>query len=122
MPCAWPSAYFPNANGKVPDVNPRIESLKKLLERNPNDTRVLFGLANEFEKEALWGDVVEYLGRYLQIADDEGNAWGRLGRALRETGRDQEARAAYGKGIEVARAHGHPSMAAEFEEILADWS
>jgi hypothetical protein len=36
-------------------------------------------------------------------------------------GRADEARAAYARGIEIARAHGHPSMAAEFEEVLADW-
>lgn len=102
-------------------TNPRIESLKKLLDKTPNETRVLFGLANELEKEARWSDVVEYLGRYLQLANDEGNAWGRLGRALREIGRHDEAREAYRKGIKVARTHGHPSMAAEFEEILAEY-
>ena len=101
-------------------TNSRIESLKKMLDRNPNDTRVLFGLANEFEKEERWSDVVEYLGRYLQLADDEGNAWGRLARALRGVGRDQEAREAYRKGATVAREHGHPSMAAEFEEMLGE--
>lgn len=102
--------------------NSRIGALKKLLDRNPNDTRALFGLANEFEKEARWSDVVEYLGRYLNVAEDEGNAWGRLGHALRASGRDEEAREAYRKGIQVAQAHGHPSMAAEFEEILTDWN
>ncbi len=100
--------------------NSRIAALKKLLDRNPNDTRALFGLANELEKAGQWNDVVEYLGRYLRIADDEGNAWGRLGHALRKTGRTDEAREAYRKGMEVAQAHGHPSMAAEFEEILAE--
>ena len=101
--------------------NPRIAALKQLLERQPNDARVLFGLANEYEKDARWQDVVEQLSRYLQVADDEGNAWGRLARALRETGRDGEAREAYRKGVQVAQAHGHPSMAAEFEEILEAW-
>jgi Flp pilus assembly protein TadD len=98
----------------------RIEALRKMLARNPNDTRALFGLANEFEKQQQWSDVVEHLGRYLNLADDEGNAWGRLGHALRVTGRTDEARAAYRKGIDKAAAHGHPSMAAEFEEILED--
>jgi tetratricopeptide (TPR) repeat protein len=122
MPCVWPNGCCRNANGKAHNVNARIDSLKKMLDRNPNESRALFGLANEFEKESRWSEVVEYLGRYLQIADDEGNAWGRLAHALRATGRTEEARAAYQKGIEVARAHGHPSMAAEFEEVLADWS
>lgn len=101
--------------------NPRITALRKLLDRNPNDARALFGLANEYEKEARWSDVVEQLSRYLQVTDDEGNAWGRLAHALRETGRDAEAREAYRKGVQVAQAHGHPSMAAEFEELLEAW-
>ncbi|HET9441219.1 MAG TPA: tetratricopeptide repeat protein [Longimicrobiales bacterium] len=101
--------------------NSRIDVLKQLLDRNPNDARTLFGLANELEKGEQWNDVVEYLGRYLQIAEDEGNAWGRLGHALRMTGRPDEARAAYEKGVQIANAHGHPSMAAEFEEILGEF-
>ena len=100
--------------------NPRVAALQKILDKNPNDARALFGLANEYEKNAQWPEVVEQLSRYLQLGDDEGNAWGRLGRALRETGRSDEAKEAYRKGIEVARAHGHPSMAAEFEEVLED--
>ena len=100
--------------------NPRIAALKKLLDRNPNDARALFGLANELEKEQQRGEVVEYLGRYLQVAEDEGNAWGRLGRALNLVGRTEEARAAYRKGVTIAEAHGHPSMAAEFEEVLGE--
>ena len=101
--------------------NSRIENLQKLLARNPNDERALFGLAHEFEKRERWEAVVEQLSRYLQIADDEGNAWGRLGHALRLTGRREEAREAYRRGIEVAQTHGHPSMAAEFEQILEAW-
>ena len=101
--------------------NSRVAALQKILDKNPNDTRALFGLANEYEKSAQWGDVVEQLSRYLQIADDEGNAWGRLAHALRETGRADEAREAYRKGIEIARQHGHPSMAAEFEGILEEF-
>ena len=100
--------------------NSRIAALKKLLDRNPNDARALFGLANELEKEQQWSEVVEYLGRYLQVAEDEGNAWGRLGHALHLTGRTEEARAAYRKGVTVAEAHGHPSMAAEFEDLLSE--
>lgn len=98
--------------------NSRVAALQKMLDRNPTDSRALFGLANEFEKDEQWADVVDHLSRYLQIAEDEGNAWGRLGHALRATGRADEAREAYRRGVEVANAHGHPSMAAEFEEIL----
>jgi E3 SUMO-protein ligase RanBP2 len=75
----------------------------------------------EYEKQGRWSDVAHQIQLYLQSADDQGNAWGRLGHALKQLGREPEARAAYQRGIEEALRHGHPSMAAEFEETLADW-
>ena len=101
--------------------NDRITALQKMIERSPDDPRARFGLAMELEKHGRWEEAAEQLTRYLELTDDEGNAWGRLGNALRHLGRDEEARAAYTRGIAVARQHGHPSMAAEFEEILEEW-
>jgi E3 SUMO-protein ligase RanBP2 len=99
----------------------RIAALRRMLERNPADARLRFGLAAEHEKRGAWADVVEELRAYLAATDDEGNAWGRLGHALRQLGRDDEARAAYREGVTAAARHGHPSMAAEFEETLEEW-
>jgi len=99
--------------------NDRIAALTKLLARAPNDPRAHFGLALEHEKLGQWEEVVARLRRYLELTDDEGNAWGRLGHALRQLGQHDAARDAYRRGIEAALRHGHPSMAAEFEELLA---
>jgi len=96
----------------------RVEALRRMADRNPDDPRPHFGLAAEYERVEDWPRVVEHLETYLRLADDEGNAWGRLGRALRALGRDEAARDAYRRGIEAADRHGHPSMAAEFEEEL----
>ena len=98
--------------------NPRIDWLRKRVEADPNDPRLRFGLALEYERLERWPQVVDELRAYLALADDQGNAWGRLGRALRELGREAEARDAYRRGVDAARAHGHPGMAAEFEESL----
>jgi predicted Zn-dependent protease len=101
--------------------NDRIAALQRMLEKNPADTRVRFGLAAEYEKLGEWQAAADQLQAYLSAADDEGNAWGRLGHALRQLGRDAEARAAYERGIAEAGRHGHPTMAADFEEVLAEW-
>lgn len=91
-----------------------------MLERAPGDPRPRLGLAMEFEKLARWEDVARELRAYLATTDDQGNAWGRLGHALHQLGRSEEARAAYERGVEAARKHGHPSMAMEFEEVLEE--
>lgn len=96
----------------------RIETLKKMAAENPTDPRPHFGLALEYERAGRWEAVVTTLRTYLAAADDQGNAWGRLGHALRELGRDAEAREAYEKGVQTAYRHGHPTMAMEFEEVL----
>ncbi|MGI9181353.1 MAG: tetratricopeptide repeat protein [Longimicrobiaceae bacterium] len=98
----------------------RIEALQRLAATRPDDPRARFGLALEYEKVGRWEEMVGELRRYLELADDEGNAYGRLGHALRELGREEEARAAYRHGIEAAQRHGHPTMAMEFEEVLEE--
>ena len=101
--------------------NDRINNLQRLLERAPADGRLRLGLAMEYEKLGRWEDVVRELKHYLAGTDDQGNAWGRLGYALRQLGQDEDARAAYQRGIDAAARHGHPGMAADFEETLSDW-
>jgi E3 SUMO-protein ligase RanBP2 len=100
--------------------SPRLDALRKMAETRPDDPRARFGLALEYERIGRWEEVVEELRRYLALTDDQGNAYGRLGRALRELGRDDEAREAYRLGVAAAYRHGHPSMAAEFEEVLEE--
>ena len=100
----------------------RLTALQKMLERNAQDSRAHFGLAAELEKQADWSGVIRHLQAYLQLANDQGNAWGRLGHAFRQVGDTASAATAYQRGITAARQHGHPSMAAEFEEIIAEMS
>lgn len=99
----------------------RVRALEKMLERRPGDARLRFGLALEHLTAGRTEDGVRELRAYLDASEDEGNAWGRLGAALRELGRDGEAREAYEKGVEAALRHGHPTMAEEFREVLEDW-
>ena len=98
----------------------RIDSLRRLAEERPDDPRPRFGLALEYERAGRWEEMVAELREYLARTDDEGNAYGRLGHALRELGRDDEAREAYRQGIAAANRHSHPTMAAEFEDVLDD--
>ena len=96
----------------------RIEALERMLASRPDDARLRFGLALEYEKAGRVEDAVRALEAYLARAEDEGNAWGRLGALLLRLGRADEARSAYRRGIEQADRHGHPSMAGELRTAL----
>ena len=96
----------------------RIEVFKQMIEADPSNTMVLFGLANEYQKLEDWQNVIGTLEDYLAKADDEGAAYGMLAKAYERAGNREKAKAAYEKGIDVSMAHGHPSMANDYRMTL----
>lgn len=97
----------------------RIQVFEQMLSMDPSNTSVLFGLAKEYEKAGRDEELIATLNRYLEVADDEGNAFGMLAAAFERTGQKDKAREAYQRGIETARRHGHPGMAEEYRMTLA---
>ena len=96
----------------------RIEVFKQMLEVDPTNTMVLFGLANEYQKSEDWQNAIETLEDYLTKSDDEGAAYGMLAKAYQKQGEHDKAKSVYEKGIEVSNTHGHPSMASEYRMTL----
>jgi predicted Zn-dependent protease len=92
----------------------RIDIFRVMLEGDPDNTAVMFGLAKEYEKAGRFDEMIEVLTDYLQRSDDEGNAYGMLAAAYLKTGRRDAARLAFERGAEVALVHGHPSMAQDY--------
>lgn len=98
----------------------RIDIFKQILESDPGNSNVLFGLAKEYEKAGDDNQLIGILDRYLASADDEGNAYGMLASAYERLGQRDQARQVYERGIAAATTHGHPSMAEEYRAILAN--
>ena len=96
----------------------RIEVFKQMLENEPDNTMVMFGLAKEYEKLNQPEEVISLLENYLAKADDEGNAYGMLAKAYEQNGEREKAMKTYQKGAEVSMAHGHPSMANDYRMTL----
>ena len=97
----------------------RIDIFKQILETDPANGAVLFGLAKEYEKAGLNQELIDALNRYLLATADEGNAYGMLARAYETIGQRDKARETYQRGVEAAMKHGHPSMAEEYRITLA---
>ena len=96
----------------------RIEVFEQMLQSDPDNTMVLFGLAKEYEKLGQYDKVISTLETYLSKTDDEGNAYGTLANAYNQAGQREKAIETYRKGIEVSMAHGHPSMANDYKMTL----
>ena len=96
----------------------RIEVFRQMLDAEPDNTMVMFGLAKEYEKLGQHGEVIKLLEDYLAKADDEGNAYGVLANAYALSGDKEKAIETYRRGIDVSMAHGHPSMANEYKMTL----
>lgn len=99
----------------------RLDALRSLVTRSPQNAAARFGLATELLKAELWDEARQHLEAYLAAHDDEGNAWGKLADAYEKLDRPEDAQAALRKGIEASRRHGHPGMAAEFQERLEEY-
>ena len=99
-------------------MSDRIAVFEQMLEADPSNTMVMFGLAKEYEKLGRHEEVIRVLEDYLTKADDEGNAYGTLAAAYEKTGNREKAIETYRKGIDVSLAHGHPSMANEYKMTL----
>ena len=97
----------------------KIDIFKQILETDPANSNVLFGLAKEYEKAGQHDMLIETLTRYLEDSDDEGNAYGMLARAYEIVGKRDKARETYQRGIEAAQRHGHPGMAEEYRMALS---
>src|SRR5678816_783908 len=99
-------------------MSDRIAVFEEMLVADPSNTMVMFGLAKEYEKLGQNDKVIDLLENYLASADDEGNAYGVLANAYALSGNREKAVETYQKGIDVAMAHGHPSMANEFKMTI----
>ncbi|HEX5700583.1 MAG TPA: tetratricopeptide repeat protein [Rubrobacter sp.] len=97
----------------------RIDYFERMLADNPDNPTGLLALANEYQKAGRDEEEAAVLERYVSVqADDEGNAYARLGNVLSNLGRTDEARAAYERGITQSEKHGHSGMADDLRLAL----
>ena len=94
-------------------MNPRIESLEKMLD-GPRDGALLrFSLGNEYLKAGAPAKAARSFQAAVARDENYSAAWKALGKALAEAGDDTGALAAYERGIAVAEGKGDIQAAKE---------
>lgn len=96
----------------------RIAWFTDLVAENPDEPRARYGLAVALRQAERWDDAVPQYRAYLDMATDEGAAYGHLAECLAALGDTDAAADAYLAGIDAALAHGHTGLADDFREAL----
>ena len=95
-----------------------IENLEALLAKGQDNALLRFGLANEYLKISKPEIAIGHLRKAVAHDPKYSAAWKRLGKALAETGRRDEAVEAYKQGIRVAEEKGDIQAAKEMKVFL----
>lgn len=99
-------------------MNPRIESLEKML-GGPRDGALLrFSLGNEYLKAGAPDKAAEQFRAAVERDPNYSAAWKALGKSAAEAGDAAGAMSAYESGIRVAEARGDIQAAKEMNVFL----
>ncbi len=95
-----------------------VDNLEALLAKGTDNALLRFGLANEYLKLGQLEQAIGHLRKALAHDPNYSAAWKRLGKALADTGRTEEACAAYESGIKAAEGKGDVQAAKEMRVFL----
>ncbi len=92
-----------------------LVNFERMLASGKDGALLRFSLGNEYVKAGDAARAVEHLRRAVDFDGDYTAAWKLLGRALADSGRRDEALAAYRSGIAVAQRKGDKQAQKEMQ-------
>ena len=95
----------------------RIEALKQLLEQEPHDTMLLFGLGDEYFSQGQYAEAIPYFEEAVRVNPEYAAVYVYLARAYEETDRLDMVRQTIERGWGPAVRSGDANLIAELEDI-----
>jgi len=99
---------------------PSIEQLQKLLQAEPDDTFLLYALAQEQAKSGNLGDAIATYDRVIALDPGHAYAWFHRARAQEQAGSPAAAAESLRAGLRAAQATGDEKAAGEITGYLDD--
>ena len=88
----------------------RIEQIRSMLQRDPADVFLHYSLAMEYAAGGRVDEAVAEFGRCFELDADYLPAYVEAGKCLRSTGRLEEARRVFTRGMKLASSLGESHM------------
>lgn len=96
----------------------RLEQLKSMVEQNPGDSFLRYGLAMEYRNTGDLDAAAREFGSLMAAHADYAPAYLQSGQTLMMMGRREEAREVYRRGVEVAARLGNRHARDEMQAAL----
>jgi tetratricopeptide (TPR) repeat protein len=99
-------------------LNNRLQSLLKLLEKNPADDFLLYGVALEYLSLKDYLNSEEYFLKLIRTNPSYVPAYMQYAQLKAAQNKIEEAKNLYSQGIKIAKENGDKHAAKEMEEFL----
>jgi tetratricopeptide (TPR) repeat protein len=100
-------------------VSEKLQKLQQMLERQPNDTFLLYGIAMEHKKSSDWKTAIEFFDRAIQSDINYCYAYFQKGQVNELAGDMEAAKRAYQDGIVAAGRAGDQHALGEIQGALS---
>lgn len=100
----------------------RLEAFEQMIEDNPNDPLIWYGLASEYLKVEKLDQAAEALRNVIKLNPQYTAAYQMLGSTLVTIGRNEEAVLVWKEGVEVAEKAGAWKAKQHIEGLLSTLS
>ena len=95
----------------------RIEALKQLLEQEPDDTMLLFGLGNDYYELGHFSEAITYFEKILHLDPEYAAVYVRLAWAYEGDAQPEMARQTLQRGQGAITRSGDRNLMAESEDL-----
>ncbi len=98
-------------------ADPKIEKFKKVLQMDPHDETLWFGLGKAYMGDENWEEAVSALESCLKVKPTYSAAILALAQSLKHAGQPDRCRTVCAQGIDVATANGDLLVIKNLEEL-----
>lgn len=100
-------------------IEDRLHQLQAMLQKSPDDTFLLYGLAMEYKKKEQPQNALEFLQRVIEVDPLYCYAYFQQGQVHENLGQTDAARRSYQQGIDAATRKGDAHARQEMEGALS---
>jgi len=99
-------------------ANPKIEQFKKILQMDPKDETMWFGLGKAYMGDENWAEAVPALEECIKVRPNYSAAYFALAQSLQKQEQLEKCRLVCADGITVATTNGDLLVIKNLEELL----